>query len=155
MCERPLALFRTCRSKKRATATGEPLRDRSENPDRYVRGTSRTASSLNEDQAELDTLSFEDGVTGGKPPTRPRATGTGRLVCPLRFPLGLTWNWSEGRSRLGGLLVVAPTLLGPCVNSVEAPDWYVVLRPATVLDMLPELVSFTSSDFRINWPVFG
>ena len=66
MCERPLALFRTCRSKKRATATGEPLRDRSENPDRHVRRTSRTASSLSKTKLNW-ILSFEDGVTGGKP----------------------------------------------------------------------------------------
>ena len=66
-----------------------------------------------------------------------------------------TWNWSEGTSRLGGHLVVARTLLGPCVNNVEEPDWYVGLRQAPVLDMLPKLVPFTNKDFRINWQSFG
>ena len=88
----------------------------------------------------------------------PEAGETGRptqqgVLCAF------SWVWPGTGPRVevawGALLVVASTLLGPRVNGVEAPDWYVGLRPAPVLDMLPEIVPFASKDFRINWPVFG
>ena len=66
------------------------------------------------------------------------------LVCPGTGP------WVE--VAWGGLLVVALALF---VNGLEEPDWYVGLRPAPVLDMLPEMVPFAIKDFRIIWLVCG
>ena len=68
----------------------------------------------------------------------------------------LTVSWSEGKSRtVGGLFVVSTGLLGPFIDSVEAPDWYMVLGPAHIPDVLPELFPFASKDFRVDWPLFG
>ena len=66
------------------------------------------------------------------------------LVCPGTGP------WVE--VAWGVLLVVA---LAPFVDGLEAPDWYVGLRPAPVLDMLPELVPFAIKDFRMFWQTFS
>ena len=72
------------------------------------------------------------------------------ILCALALVCPGTGPWVEVAR--GALLVVA---LAPFVNGFEAPDWYVGLRPALGLDMLPKLVPFAIKDFRIIWPVFG
>ena len=72
------------------------------------------------------------------------------VLCELAWVCPGTGPWVK--VAWGALLVVA---LAPCVNGLEAPDWYVGLCPAPVLAMLPKLVPFANKDFRIIWYVCG
>ena len=72
------------------------------------------------------------------------------VLCTFALVCRGTGPWVEGF--WGALLVVA---LAPFVNSLEAPDWYVGLRPAPGLGMLPELVPFAIQAVRIIWQMLG
>ena len=72
------------------------------------------------------------------------------VLCALAWVCPGTGPWVE--VAWGCLLVVA---LAPFVNGSKAPDWYVGLRQALGLDMLPELVPFAIKDFRITWQISG
>ena len=72
----------------------------------------------------------------------------------LRAPLGLNLNWSEDKNHLGGFLW-STSLTGSCFDSFLARDWYVVLGPTPVADVLPELYPFAVKDLCVEWPMLG